>query len=178
MAVPNFLEGLFVIWKNGEYISPAPISNNPNFSDIPAGQIIYVRKYNYPDINGTDIPCYFMVVQNPKSLQPDYYYIQVKNFIPSLNALQVYLNALGLTLGNSFSLYSALLQAPVPFDCIADYNGAILINDSFVRPRKYDPGDNVTYIPLNVIQNVEYLTILVGGDQSIGGSYYYGYYHL
>lgn len=175
MAVSNFLEGIFVFWKNGAYLTP-PVSNQPNFSDIPAGQILYIRKYPYPDINGTLINAYLFVVQNPKSLQPDFYYLQAKNYEPTLNAIQTNLNALGLTLGNSFSLYDSLQQAPVPFPVITDYNGAVLINDAWVRTRKYDATNNVTYIPLNVIQGLEYLTILVGGDQTTTGSYYYLYY--
>jgi hypothetical protein len=176
----NFLEGLFVYAINGNYITP-PISNQPNFGDIPISQIVYVRLRNLPNVQGTLVPTFDVYVNNPKAVGNsqglDNYWIQTTNFEQTLNQLQTTLNSAGINPVNSFSLYSALQQCPAPFPVINDYNGTILINDAFVIPtRKYDAGNNVTIIMLNIINSLQYMAVIVGNDQTSSGSYYYGYY--
>lgn len=183
----NYLEGLFIFWQNGQYLTP-PISNQPNFSDIPIAQVVKVRFKQLPDINGNLINAFQMIVQNPKAVGNTQgateLWIQSKGFEVSLQALQTALNTSGINPVNSFSLYSGLIQDPVPFQVFGDYLGGIIINDSWTRGRKYNPEDpngvnavGVTYIPINIINTLEYQQVMVNGDQSSGGGYYYSYYH-
>jgi hypothetical protein len=184
----NMLEGIFVFWSNGNYLTP-PVSNMPTFGDIPIAQIVYVRFKQLPNINGTLINAFQVFVNNPKAIGNTQglseLWIQAQNFLPSLQALQTYLNTSGINPVNSFSLYSGLLQVPIPFQAVGDYQSGILLNDNFTMlPRKYHPedpnspnGTGVTYLKLNVINPVEYLQIMVNGDQTSSGGYYYSYYN-
>src|ERR1035441_1556750 len=102
----NFLEGIYTFWENGKYLTP-PISNNPNFSDIPIAQIVYVRNKLLPDINGNNVNAYQIFIQNPKAVGNSQgmteIWVQAKGFEVSLQALQKTLNTSGINAINSRS---------------------------------------------------------------------------
>lgn len=163
----NFQSLLFAYFKDGQYVQ------FPLFEDLGASQIVYIRQLNCPDANGTLIPSFMIVAQDPKSLQAHVYYVQTQNYLSSLALLQTALNALSTQ--NSFTLYTGLRKIDA-FDVIGDYNQPVLISDLHAQGRKYDVNSNQTIITINIQTNLIYTKIYVDGDQTTAGDYYYNTY--
>jgi hypothetical protein len=59
---------------------------------------------------------------------------------------------------------------------IGDLAGSIIVNDKFCNTRKYNVNEDSTYIFTDIKQSIYYTQIVVDGDQTSAGSYYYSDY--
>src|ERR1700721_557348 len=123
----NFASMLQAFYKNGQYVS------FPFFQDVSIKNIITTRYLQFPDVNGNLQQCFQFYVQNMKRLDdPDIYYVTANSsFYTNLLGIQSYLTSQNA--GTSFTLYTGLLEFPVPFNPTAqpvgDFNGTIVLND-------------------------------------------------
>lgn len=163
----NFLNMLFAYFKDGQY------QTFPLFEDLSAEQIISIRKLDLPDETNTLVPSFLVVAQNEKSIIPHTYYVTQTGFYSSLSPLLTALNA--LSTANSFTLYTDLESIDgVPV--IGDLAGSIIVNDKFCNTRKYNVNEDNTVIYTDLKQSLYYTPIVVGGDQTTAGDYYYNTY--
>lgn len=163
----NFLNMLFAYFKDGQYYT------FPLFEDLSAEQIIYIRKLNLPDENNNLVPSYYVVAQDEKNIRPHVYYVTVSDFYSSLALLNTALNA--ISTANSFTLYTDLEKIDgVPV--VGDLGGSIIVNDKFCNTRKYNVNEDSTYILTDLKQSIYYTQIVVDGDQTTAGNYYYDTY--
>lgn len=158
---------LFAYFKDGQY------NTFPLFEDLAASQIVYIRKLNLPNANNTLIPSFLVVAQDEKNIRYHQYYVTVSDFYSSLSLLNTALNA--ISTANSFTLYSDL-ESIDTFAAVGDLGGGIIVNDAFCQTRKYNVDNDNTVITTDIKQGVYYTQIVVGGDQSTAGDYYYSEY--
>lgn len=163
----NFLSMLFAFFKDGVY------ETFPLFEDLSAEQIIYIRKLDLPNEENVLTPSYLVAAQDEKNIRYHQYYVGVGSFYPTLASLLADLNA--LSTANSFTLYTGLKKMDgVPV--IGDLNGSIIVNDKFCNTRKYNVNEDATYIYTDIKQGIYYTQIVVDGDQTSAGNYYYDTY--
>ncbi len=165
MAGNNFQSLLFCFFKNGQYLQ------FPLFADVSASEIVYIRKLNLPNAAGIFVPAYWIVAQDPKSLNFDSYYV-TGNEESTLVVFAAELNA--LSDANNFTVYTGL-QKMYGVDVLQDLNSSIVINDLWTKDRIFD-GDNATTIYLNIQTDLIYQQVVVSGDQTLAGPYYYQTY--
>lgn len=163
----NFLNMLFAYFKDGQYIT------FPLFEDLAAEQIIYIRKLDLPYNDNTLTSSFLVVAQDEKNIVYHQYYVQTGSFYPTLTSLNDALNA--LSTANSFTLYTDL-ESIDGVTVIGDIAGNIIVNDKFCQTRKYNVNESNTVITTDIKQGVYYTTIVVDGDQTIAGAYYYDTY--
>jgi hypothetical protein len=161
----NFLSILYAFWENGSYLQ------FPVFKDYSARQVVMVRQINVPSSAGAQpiTPALVVIEQNPKSLTWNEAHLALGEY-NSLNALQTALDALNS--GNCYTLYTGLVSIN-KFDNISDAGGSILLADDAVIERIYNVSKNQTSLIVNIINDLIYTEVIVSGDQTNAGTYYY-----
>lgn len=158
----NFQSLLYVIFKNGQYVS------YPFFQDASAANILYIRKptNGIPNASGTLVPGFIIYTQDSKGLTENVYYVQ--GYLSTLAQFLTELNALSTQ--NSFTLYPDLLMIGA-FDVV---EGGIIINDLQSQDNRiYNVDADTTSIMVNSATELTYTRIIVDGDATNAGDYYY-----
>lgn len=163
----NFLSLLFAYFKDGQY------NTFPLFEDIGMAQIAYIRKLNLPNENNTLTPSFLVVAQDEKNIRYHQIYVTQTSFYNDLSVLATAMNA--VSTANSFTTYTDL-ESIDGFAATGDLGGGIIINDAFSQGRKYNVAEDNTVIPVDLKQGLYYQKIVVGGDQTVAGPYYYNTY--
>ena len=161
----NFLSILYCFWEDSIY------TTFPVFRDYSARQVAMVRLLNVPASSGAQpiTPSLVVIEQNPKSLTWHEAHLALGEY-SSLTALQTALDALNS--GNCYTLYTGLYSID-KFDNIQDSGGSILLCDDFVITRTYIVATNQTSLIVNLGNALIYTEVIVSGDQTNSGTYYY-----
>ena len=168
MATSNYyLNMLFAYFKDGQYLT------FPLFEDLAVEQIVYIRQLNLPDATNTLVPSFLVVAQDEKNIRYHQYYVGQNYFYSSLALLNTAINA--ISTANSFTLYTGL-ESIDGFAATGDLGGSIIVNDKFGQIRKYNVDKDNTLITVDIKQSVYYTKIVVAGDQTTAGNYYYDTY--
>ena len=163
MAGNNFQSLLYCVFKNGQYV------DYPFFQDASAQNIIYIRQLDIPDSTGTLVNGFYILTQDSKGVQNNVYY--VVGYLNTLGQFQTELNALSTQ--NSFTLYTGLLRIDA-FEVVGDLNGDIIINDLQSQDNRiYNVDRDETIVTVNNATNLIYTQIVLDGDQTNAGGYFY-----